>query len=599
MSCISILNNSNYNYVYFPDGSSYEGAYCTKGCNSDSSSCETLPPGREQIVYTPQGASAYIQYTVTLPNGDYIGDIGFSFSDKVPYLTLNSNGGTATIGNLESSNPTVYPINFSPAIKELSIQNTSDISYVFLNSSQDALSSCYPSCAQILNPGDKQSVLVSEVGWIDLEYVACNSDESVSSCDKCSTLGSFGITIAPSASSEYAVSNVYDGIVTLSPISTTVMGVGFATTNSPCPLGTVIPKPQTYATMPYRGVNLAGCEFETFYPPCPCNAVYFVEQGATTIRLPVHWEYLQPGLTPESPPAPIDFTQGDALVYAKLVNSLTDAGLYVIIDMHNYMRYNASSPGIITGPDYIIGDINSPGGLRIDQYVAAWESIAKQFVSNPLVMFDLMNEPNGLPTELILENYNAVIPAIRSVETAAGVSPHLIHLEGNAYTCLGSWTQSINGYTANSDVFIPANIKDPSNYYTIHVHEYLNGDELSQACGSGASETCVPAEKIPSIENIRLFSDYLKANQLTAFLGETNGAANENCAQCVYNLLLILEYISETPYGFIGWTGWSGGSFGSSYLLSLTPTYDYSTTPPTQIQTMQMVKGFNPFMTPL
>lgn len=617
--CFTIANATGYPLVMTapPVGEGTTPTYCSTTCSVDGSedltpmNCPfTLSEMDELSVVVPAGSWMYIQYSICSsvsydesgsPQCDgYLGYVGFTFDGEGVKLSSHG-GGEANMG--DSANP----FYFTPdAPVTLGFQNTSESYYVFKSSTQDELSSSGDPLNAVLPPGVDQTVNVSTYGYIDLEYDVCDgvaySETGVASCESCKKLGSFGVTFTVEQGAE--VSNVYDGITTTSEISESVTGISFSSTNEPCPLGNIIPVPQVYSSLPYRGVNLAGCDFEEFYPPCACDAVYFVNQGASVFRLPVLWEYLQPGLTRESEPAPIDFTKGDALVYANLVRELTAAGLYVIIDMHNYMRYNANAPGVdIKGSDFIIGS-DSSNALKVEQYVAAWSSIAEEFVENPLVMFDLMNEPNNMSTQLIIQNYNPVIAAIRKVETDANVSPHIIHLEGNFFSCLGGWTQAHPncGYDeANSDVFLPANIIDPANNYVIHVHEYFTEDECTAetaACGSGVLPTCTNAANVLETENFSLFVEYLEKYKLKAFLGELNGAANANCINCIDNFLSALEgaaYSEEKGYGFIGWTGWAGGSFNSDYILNLNPTYVDGK----EIEAQQMLDAFNHHMTPI
>jgi len=81
-----------------------------------------------------------------------------------------------------------------------------------------------------------------------------------------------------------------------------------------------------------------------------------------------------------------------------------------------------------SGP--VIGQDNSAPSK--EAYAAAWGQIAAQFAKNPLVAFDLMNEPHDMKTETVLANENAAIAAIRKAEVTAGGVPHLILVEGNS-----------------------------------------------------------------------------------------------------------------------------------------------------------------------
>jgi endoglucanase len=584
-------------------------SYCSnQNCSSGTECSESL--SYESIQYTSLGSGGWysLGYDIYLTTSEvdlYIGSLGLLLSEGKDPIITSSTKGTASIGTKHTASSS-YPIYFSPDHPNIStivgIYNDTENYFSFSSSSQDSLSSCFSenantSCSSTLAPGSTQYISLSSNGYINLSYNTCAVNENP--CSTCFTLGSFKVefTTDPTDLSVVSESN---GTTVIGIPTDGVYPITFVSADPPCPLGSIIPTPQAYSTLPFRGFNLAGCDFETFTPPCACDAVYFTKQGASIIRLPVLWEYLQPDIN-----VPIDFSTGDALVYADLVRELTASGLYVVIDLHNYMRYNPSDPGAdIDGDDYIVGN-NSPtaiNGPTAEQYGETWETIATEFVHNPLVLFDLMNEPNHMSTTLILSNYNTVMPYIRNVESIAGVDPHIILLEGGAYSCMGLWTTAYpsQGYPiANSEVFTPANINDPGNNYIIHVHEYFSGldGNLTTPCGSGSTE-CVNSDLVLSIENFPEFVSYLQTYSLKAYLGELNGIADNNCAACINNLLSALETVPYSPssgYGFIGWSGWAGGSFDTSYSLNLTPTYIGAK----EVQTIQMIEGFNPHMTPL
>lgn len=325
-----------------------------------------------------------------------------------------------------------------------------------------------------------------------------------------------------------------------------------------------LPTPRSYgAVLPYRGVNFSGMDFSPFYPPNLCNTRWFTTQGCNTYRLPVFWEYLQDD-TPLG--SPIDFTKGCAWGYAEMVDRLTASGATVIVDMHNYMHYDPEHPGdVYNNTTHIIG----ADGPTTAQYAAAWASIAERFALNPRVLFDLMNEPHDVPTENILTAYNAAIAAIRLVETTVS---HTLLLCGNQWACMGAWLDNWYG-TANSAVFLPANIHDPGNNYALNVHQYLN---LDRGCGSGAGNCNVtsPATILADIK----FSDfvaYLKANNLKAFLSEVGCINDPNCISTMNALLsAVVTAADDGTGGFIGFTAWSAGSWASTYVMDLNPSGD-------------------------
>ena len=64
-------------------------------------------------------------------------------------------------------------------------------------------------------------------------------------------------------------------------------------------------------------------------------AQYFVEKGMNTFRLSIRWKYIQPDLT-----KPIDFVSpGYGKQVDQFIKTLTDARIYFILDVHNYMHY--------------------------------------------------------------------------------------------------------------------------------------------------------------------------------------------------------------------------------------------------------------------
>lgn len=97
-----------------------------------------------------------------------------------------------------------------------------------------------------------------------------------------------------------------------------------------------------------QGVNLAGAEFGS--PPYPgtfgvdyiypnqAEVDYFIAKGMNVFRVPFTWERLQRQLG-----AP--FNEAEKARLAQFVNETTAKGAYVILDPHNYARYNGQVIG--------------------------------------------------------------------------------------------------------------------------------------------------------------------------------------------------------------------------------------------------------------
>ena len=349
-----------------------------------------------------------------------------------------------------------------------------------------------------------------------------------------------------------------------------------------------------YGTVvPYRGVNLSGGEFASACQiPDVRSATYYADKGVNTIRLPFAWEYLQ-AATPLG--VDIDFANGRAKTYLDTVQQLTDKGFTVIVDMHNYMRFNGvGQMPKGQGGSYTIGGTN--GGPTAAQYGTAWASIAKavEDIDTDLVIFDLMNEPmSGNPNlspATLVDVYNTVISMIRSVETNGA---HLILLEGTAYSGMHSWTSS-----GNAAAFAEGNITDASNNYAINVHQYFD----PQYTGA-TDDACVSTSTISGI--VTPFVAWLNTNNYRAFVTETGGCSIQtSCVTAVNYFLGLLEDnasaspTTNTSPGFIGWTGWAGGGINPNVedKMSLSPTYVNVDSDPTA-QSATMTGGFVPNLT--
>ncbi len=451
------------------------------------------------------------------------------------------------------------------ALSSLGLKNGNAYDFV-LTGSNGSDANCKDACYPVLATNGQQWVdIYSASGWIDVEYDICSSvtydPQGKPQCQ--GWLGHLGISFS---AAQTKISNVSGGTATLSGY---VAGQPFTVTFTPSspPPPPHFPTPSSYSGVMYRGVNLAGAEFDdAFHIPYASDALYYVQKGMNIMRIPFKLEYIQPNLS-----VPIDFTQGDASELVSLVNTLTDAKIYVIFDMHNYMRYN----------NQIIGQ--SPS-VTAKNYADAWGQIAGQFKGNAYVFFDLMNEPHDMSTELILSNYNAAIASIR-----AQGADNLVLLEGNNYSGVAGWTQSWSGNTPSSQVFLPANIKDPSNNYAINVHEYFD----SPTGGGGGSNECIDPSTVLTVEKFQDFIAYLQTYKLRAILTELGGLATANCCGCIDNFLTAVEQhpASQDVGGFIGWSAWAGGHSWGSYPLNLTPNPDGS-------EKMQMTQGFEKHLTP-
>lgn len=136
----------------------------------------------------------------------------------------------------------------------------------------------------------------------------------------------------------------------------------------------------------YAGVNLAGAEFNasrrpgTLYKdyvyPTAGDFAYFAGQGMNTIRLPFLWERLQPQAM-----GVLDTTQLGLI--KKAVSQAKANSQYIILDVHNYAKYNGTRIG--------------SGEVTAATLANLWQRLAIEFGNDEAVIFGLMNEPNAIP----------------------------------------------------------------------------------------------------------------------------------------------------------------------------------------------------------
>lgn len=307
------------------------------------------------------------------------------------------------------------------------------------------------------------------------------------------------------------------------------------------------PAPEAVPAVPalpkqLRGVNLNGAEFSyTAIPglegkdygwPTHAEVDYFTGKGMNTFRVGFLWERMQAkafGELTSSYVAKLD----DLVAYA------TGKGAVVILNPHNFARYYGVSVGSATVPASAFADL--------------WKRLAARHAQNPRVIFNLVNEPNGLPTEQWVKAANAAIAAIRG----AGAT-NLVHVPGNAWTGAHSWNESWYG-TSNAKAML--DIVDPANNSVFEVHQYLD------ATSGGQTGDCV--SKTVGRERLAGFVSWLRAHGKKGFVGEFAGGNNATCNAAVTDMLNAMDEASDV---LVGWLWWAAGPrWNPSYAFSIEP----------------------------
>jgi endoglucanase len=279
------------------------------------------------------------------------------------------------------------------------------------------------------------------------------------------------------------------------------------------------------------GVNISGAEFSRkhipgifgrdYTYPKPSSIDYYATKGMNIIRLPVLWERLQHSLG-------IKLAEPEMRRIDAVVSYATSKGMKIIIDVHNYAAYADSAIGTSKTPISALGQL--------------WRQIATRYKDNDLVIFGLMNEPTGLPTETWLAAANIAIAYIR--QTGAR---NLVLVPGNGWSSARDWTSARYG-TPNSQVML--NIVDPSNNFAFDVHQYFDRDF------TGTHDHC-QSDDI-GVTSLTPFTKWAREHHKRGFLGEFGAGSNRTCLNALDR---VLKFMTTNNDVWLGWAYWAAGSW--------------------------------------
>jgi aryl-phospho-beta-D-glucosidase BglC (GH1 family) len=292
------------------------------------------------------------------------------------------------------------------------------------------------------------------------------------------------------------------------------------------------------------GINLSGAEFGSgmrhgydYHYPDYNEIKYYVDRGVDLIRLPFMWERMQPTLGGALSPEEV----GRLKQFLADANSL---GIKVIIDLHNYGRYQGQTIGSATGPTSA-------------QFADFWLKLATAVKDSPaLVGYDIMNEPHDMGGAGIWKGAaQAAVNAIRGVDMNT-----TIHIEGEGWSGAHSWLQY------NSDLIL----SDPANRLVYHAHQYL--DKYSQGFYANSYDG-EGAHAMVGVDRLKPFVDWLKANNLKGFIGELGVPSNDpRWLDAQKNML---DYMAQV--GLDG-TAWGGGFWWpSDYVMFMGASWSTDT----------------------
>ncbi|OCH94715.1 endoglucanase [Obba rivulosa] len=314
-----------------------------------------------------------------------------------------------------------------------------------------------------------------------------------------------------------------------------------SSTSAPSPTTSAPSAPTQTSLLPrLGGVNTAGYDFSvatngsfsgTGVSPPVSQYPHFTAEGANLYRIPFAWQLMTPTLG-----GTIDsnfFSTYDTTVQAALNSG---PNVYVIVDLHNYARWN--------------GEIIGQGGPTNAQFASIWTQIAAQYGTNERIIFGIMNEPHDLPS---VETWSDTLQYVVTQVRAAG-SQNFLLLPGSSYSSAQTFPTEAGPYLVTITDPLGSNDK-----LIFDVHKYLDSDN------SGTHADCVTN----NVDVLTTLVQFLQENgNRQAILSETGGG---NTASCETDLGQELAYVSSAYPTLIGFSIWAAGAFDTTYVLTVTP----------------------------
>jgi endoglucanase len=285
-----------------------------------------------------------------------------------------------------------------------------------------------------------------------------------------------------------------------------------------------------------HGVNLAGAEFgrtrgvygTDYIYPNAAELDYYHSKGIDLIRLPFTWERMQPTLGQ-------NLSQAEFGRMLEFLDAAVDRGMKVVIDLHNYGRYDGHTIGSAAVPIAAFKDF--------------WIRLADALKGNPAIWgLGLMNEPHDMGSASVWPSAaQAAVDGIRS--TGNGQT---IIVAGDNWAGAWSWKQ------ANANL----KVSDPLHRVVYEAHQYFDRGS-DGVYGSYDQEQAYPTV---GVDRVQPFLDWLHENNLRGFIGEYGVPDNDPRWLAVLDNFLRVLAANDIPSAY-----WAGGSWWGNYSLAIEP----------------------------
>jgi hypothetical protein len=300
---------------------------------------------------------------------------------------------------------------------------------------------------------------------------------------------------------------------------------------------------------PLRGISVAGAEFEVPAFDVADSYAYLASRHYTVVRLPFLWERVQPTLG-----EPLDAAALASISGA--VQNAASAGMSVILDIHNYARYDGVAYG-------------ESGSFTQAEFADLWTRLSTVFRDDPAVVgYGLMNEPHDLPAvsgvsgkERWQQAQQAALTAIRATGDVTCVL-----VSGYSWSSMAGW-----------DVGQPPYITDPANNFRWEAHDYWDLDSSGTYATSYATVNAAAANVgYPDLKGdalrTRVYSvleqwlNWLDTYDQKGYIGEFGWPSAENANSpedaAAWDSLadMYLDRVNQTPDDQLWTTAWAAGA---------------------------------------
>lgn len=367
---------------------------------------------------------------------------------------------------------------------------------------------------------------------------------------------------------------------------------------------------------PSIGTNLSGMEWTApslrygqstvpnlnFTVPRSPNVTWLAANGFTRNRLPIQWELLQPMLNTTSANATVRAAVGEpgalhdgyASYITDVLNAHAAAGTKVILDLHNYCRYqdfvyqaDGSVSGLVVPSDPLIRPYTTDGSqvqvricatapgatLTKENLADFWTRVATKWKGHPgLAGYGLMNEPHDLPAPggttpsygnedlTIWPTFaQAAVDAIRAVDPTTPI-----------YVSSNGWDAAMGLATQNPGFPLQGT------HLIYEVHMYLDASssgyafdyDTEVAKGYSAGLGGVPIDANTGMERLKMATDWGNANGVPVALTEVGMPLDDLRWQTEFqNAVDFARQQGVEVYAWMGGNHWPI----QNYAMNMTP----------------------------